>query len=106
MARQPVRPSVRERLRLLVTGATGPYGAHFAQYALRLGHEVFSVEHNRRTNDSASLLGIKNDISWSTGDIRDSRFLTALIADWEIQCVVHFAALPLVKTGLVIAEPI
>lgn len=102
----PVRPSSTEKLRVLVTGASGAYGSHFAKLCLDRGYEVFSIEHNRRVHDSAALLGIKDRIGWAQGDVRDSTFLAHLVADWEIQCVAHFAALPLVKTGLLIAEPI
>ena len=101
-----MRPSKTEKLRIFVTGATGPYGAHFAQKCLEEGHEVFSLEHYRRPSDSASLLGIRDKITWVNGDIRDGSLLQKCMADWNVQAVAHFAALPLVKTGMVIAEPI
>jgi nucleoside-diphosphate-sugar epimerase len=101
-----MRPSKTERMRLFVSGATGPYGAHFAKLCLERGNEVFSVEHQRRPNDSASLLGIKDQITWAAGDIRDSKFLAHILADWDIQGVAHFAALPLVRPSNVIPEAI
>ena len=88
---------MNERLRLLVTGSTGPYGGHFAKHAIDLGHEVFSIRHQQRPNDSASLLGITDKITWSTGDIRDTAFVAQLLAQHEIQMVAHFAALPGVR---------
>lgn len=101
-----MRPSTSESLRIFVSGATGPYGAHFAKLCLEKGHQVFSLEHNRRPNDSASLLGIKDKITWTSGDIRDANYLAYALASWEIQAVAHFAALPLVRTGTLIAEPV
>lgn len=101
-----MRPSQNERLRILVTGSTGPYGAHFARYCLEKGHEVFSLEHHRRPNDSATLLGIKDKITWAQGDIRDSKMLAHVLADWDVQFVAHFAALPLVRVSNVIPEAI
>ncbi len=101
-----MRPSMKERLRILVTGATGPYGAHFAKLCISRGHDVFSIRHTNKPNDSASLLGISDKITWATGDIRDTKFLATCLASWEIQAVAHFAALPLVRTGTLIAEPV
>ncbi len=93
-------------MRILVTGATGPYGAHFARYCITKGHEVFSIRSRERPRDSASLLGISDKITWTKGDIRDSRFLALVIAENDIQAVAHFAAKPLVRVGALIAEPI
>lgn len=101
-----MRISKNERLRLLVTGASGPYGAHFAKLALSKGHDVFSIEHTRRPYDSASLLDIKDKITWAAGDIRDSGLVAHILAAHDIQAVAHFAALPLVRTGTLIAEPV
>ncbi len=101
-----MRPSRTERMRILVTGATGPYGAHFAKLCLERGHDVFSIRHLQKPNDSASLLGIADKVTWATGDIRDSGFLALLLADFDIQAVAHFAAKPLVRVGTLIAEPI
>lgn len=101
-----VRPSKNERLRILVTGASGVYGAHFAKKCLDQGHEVFSIRHLQRPRDAASLLGIADKITWATGDIRDSGFLSHHLAAWEVQAVAHFAALPLVRVATLVAEPI
>lgn len=101
-----MRVSTKERMRILVTGVTGPYGGHFAKLCLERGHDVFSIAHNQRPNDSASLLGIKDKITWASGDIRDSGLLAHILAAWEVQAVAHFAALPLVRVGTLVAEPI
>ena len=94
-----MRLSKSEKLRVLVTGAAGPYGAHFAKLALDQGHEVFSIRRTVRPYDSATLLGIADKITWVNGDIRDSGFLLHCLAAWNIQAVAHFAALPIVSSA-------
>ncbi len=101
-----MRHSRDEKLRILCTGATGPYGAHFAKLAIERGHDVFSIRHLSKPQDAASLLGIADKITWAQGDIRDSSFLSLCLANFDIQAVAHFAALPLVKTGTIVTEPI
>ena len=101
-----MRPSRGERMRVFVTVATGPYGAHFAKLCLDKGHDVFSISHSRRPHDSASLLGITDKITWAQGDILDSDFLALCLAEWDIQAVAHFAAKPLVRVGTLVAAPI
>lgn len=96
-----MRPSVNERMRVFVTGASGPYGAHFAKLCLEKGHDVFSVQHHQKPHDSATLLGIADKITWARGDIRDSRFMSLCLAEFEVQMVAHFAAKPLVRTASV-----
>jgi nucleoside-diphosphate-sugar epimerase len=92
-------------MRILCTGASGPYGAHFAKLCLERGHDLFSIRHLDRPRNSATLLGIADQITWASGDIRDSGFLSLLMAEWDIQAVVHFAAKPLVRVGTLVAEP-
>ena len=82
-----------------MTGATGPYGAHFAKFCLDQGHEVFSIRRSRRPHDAASLLGLTDQISWIDGDIRDRELLEHCLADWRVQAAAHFAALPIVSTA-------
>ena len=101
-----MRPSVTERLRVFVSGSSGPYGAHFAKLCLDKGHQIFSLEHNRRPNDSAALLGIKDKITWVSGDIRDTQLLATCMASFDIQAVAHFAALPLVRVATLVTQPV
>lgn len=101
-----MRLSKKEKIRILVTGATGPYGAYFAKLCIKLGHDVFSIEHTRRPNDSAILLKIKDKILWEHGDIRDTSLVARLLATRDIQAVAHFAALPLVRVSTLVTEPV
>lgn len=101
-----MRVSKNERLRLLVTGASGVYGAYFARHALDLGHDVFSIRHNDRPHTTATALGIADRITWARGDILDTEFLSLLLAEHDIQGIAHFAAKPLVRTGTTAGKPI
>lgn len=101
-----MRPSATERMRILVTGASGPYGAHFAKLCLERGHDVFSFRHTERPHDSASLIGIGDRITWARCDVRDSKEVALRIAEWDVQCIAHFAAKPLVRTGPLAAEQV
>lgn len=101
-----MRPSSTERMRILCTGASGPYGAHFAKLALSKGHDVFSFRHTERPRDSASLLGIADQITWARVDIRDAREVGLRLAEWDIQAIAHFAAKPLVRTAPLAPEQV
>lgn len=101
-----MRLSCNERLRVLVTGASGFYGAHFAKLCLDKGHEVYSIRHLSRPYDTASLLGITDKITWANGDICNSDLISKLMVVWDIQAVAHFAALSLVRVGTLITKPI
>ena len=94
-----MRPSKNERMRLLVTGCSGPYGAHFARLCLDRGYDVFSIRRTDKPNDAAALLGIAERITWAYGDVRDTAFLLHCLAAWNVQAVAHFAALPIVSTA-------
>jgi len=84
-------------MRILVTGANGIYGASMSKKLLNEGHEVISIMHDRRPFAVASLLNIESSISWAHGDVLDYNFLTRVIADYEIDTIYHFAAMPIVK---------
>jgi CDP-glucose 4,6-dehydratase len=84
-------------MRILVTGANGIYGAHMSKKLLNEGHEVVSIMHDRRPFSAASLLNMENSINWAHGDILDYNFLTRVMADYEIDTIYHFAAMPIVK---------
>lgn len=101
-----MRPSASERMRVLVTGASGPYGAHFARLCLERGHDVFSLRHTDRPRDSASLIGVGDKITWARVDVRDSKEVALRLAEWDVQHVAHFAAKPLVRTGPLAAEQV
>ena len=83
--------------RILVTGASGFMGAHLAKKLLDAKHEVHSIQHDAKPFDSASVLGIKNQITWSFGDIQNYDFVLRVVSDYEIEEIYHLAALPIVR---------
>jgi len=86
-------------MRILITGAAGVYGAHLARLCLDRGDEVFSLRHSDRPNDCASLLGVRDKITWVRGNMLDGELLLQALASWNIQAFVHAAALPIVSTA-------
>jgi CDP-glucose 4,6-dehydratase len=84
-------------VKVLVTGATGVYGANMAKNLIHNGHEVVSIIHDIHPISTASLLKIENSITWVHGDVLEYNFLKRIMADYEIDMIYHFAAMPIVK---------
>ncbi len=84
-------------MRVLVTGANGIYGANMSKKLLDEGHEVVSIAHDEHPINAANLLNIDKLIHWARGDILNYNFLTRIIADYEVEIIYHFAAMPIVK---------
>lgn len=82
---------------ILITGATGFVGGHLAKYFLSLGNEVISIRHDIKPIDTAKLLGIDDKMIWAHGDILNARFVERVVADYEVDTIIHAAALPIVK---------
>lgn len=83
----------------LVTGASGAFGAWAAKLLLDEGHRVVSIKHDEHPYDTASLLGISDQITWARGSVTDENFCKRVVADYAPESVWHFAALPLVQTA-------
>src|SRR6185369_6924669 len=85
-------------MRILVTGASGPFGAHFAKLCLRRGHEVIGLRSPRsNAPNSAQLLGIGSvHFHWLAGEIDHCSNwgspVDACLEEEEIDAVAHFAA--------------
>jgi len=92
-------------MRTLVTGASGFIGAHMAKKLLAEGHSVVSILHDFNPKNTASLLGIYDQITWCIGDIRDEQLLKRILGDYNIDMVYHFAALPIVEMGMRSCRP-
>lgn len=90
----------------LVTGASGAVGAHAAKHLLALGHEVVSIRHDEHPFDTASLIGIRDQITWVRGSILDERLCKRIVADYNVQAIWHMAALPLVQVATRTCTPI
>ena len=92
---------------LLITGASGFIGSHMSKYFISNGWEVTGIEHDSRRIDIPSLLGIRDKMNWCRLDIgRDSSGVKRVIADYEIDSVIHLAALPIVRAGARTTLPI
>jgi len=90
----------------LVTGASGFVGGHLAQHLLEHGNYVVSISHDKRTTNTAALLGIENRIDWAYGDITNASFVKRVVADYEVEKIFHLAALPIVRVGTRTTIPI
>jgi len=86
-------------MRILITGASGFVGGHLAKYFLSLGNEVISIRHDIKPVDTAKLLGIDDKITWTHGDILNARFVERVVADYEVDAIIHAAALPIVRVA-------
>ncbi|MBA7507795.1 dTDP-glucose 4,6-dehydratase [subsurface metagenome] len=88
-----------EIMRILITGASGFIGGHLAKYFLSLDNEVVSIRHDIKPVDTSKLLGIDDKITWTHGDILNARFVERVIADYEVNAIIHAAALPIVRVA-------
>lgn len=93
-------------MRYLVTGATGAFGANMAKLLLENGHEVISILHDEGPTNTAKLLDVYDKITWTRGSILEERFCKRVIADYGVDSIIHFAALPLVQVATRTIVPI
>lgn len=93
-------------MKVLVTGASGAIGSNLSKALIERGDQVISIEHDIHPIDSASVLGVKDKITWATGDIVSETFVKRVISDYEVDLVYHLAALPIVRTGAKSIRPV
>lgn len=91
---------------ILITGASGFVGSHYAKYCLNKGDEVVSILHDDKPVTPSKLLGIHDKIIWCRGDILNESFLKRVVSDYEVNSVIHFSALPIVRVGTRTTTPI
>ena len=79
--------------KLLVTGGAGFIGANFVRYwrAQYPGDAILILDALTYAGNRASLDGIES-VEFCHGDIRDGALVTRLLADHDIDTLVHFAA--------------
>lgn len=94
-------------MKILVTGGTGYIGSHTAVALLAAGHNVVVLDN--LCNSQASVIELIEQISGKSidfvhGDIRDVALLERVLADHNIEAVMHFAGLKAV--GESVAQPL
>ncbi len=81
---------------ILITGATGYIGSHTWVELLNAGYEVLGIDNF--CNSNPNVIGRIEKITskkadFIQGDLRDERILMELFEKYQIQSVIHFAAL-------------
>lgn len=84
--------------RILVTGGAGYIGSHACKALAQHGHEPVSYDNLSSGWKDAVQFG-----PLEVGDIRDRDRLDAVIAKWQPEAVLHFAAL--IEVGVSVREP-
>lgn len=82
----------------LVTGVTGLIGSNIAKQLVAQGDTVIGIGIDKMQHDVLSSFGVKNKIIYAEGDIRDRRFLERVINTYEVDRVLHLAALSIVRS--------
>jgi len=94
-------------MRILVTGGTGYIGSHTCVELLRAGHGAVILDnlYNSKASvaEKIAALGGKAPV-FCQGDMRDRALLDKIFAEYDIDAVIHFAALKAVAES--IAKPL
>lgn len=91
---------------ILITGASGFYGAWLAKYYLESGYEVVSILHDFHPISTDKLLGISERIHWCIGDIINKNLIERVLAEYDISMIIHAAAMPIEKSSYQTITPI
>jgi UDP-glucose 4-epimerase len=82
-------------MRILLTGGTGFIGSHTALACLEAGLEPILLD-NFSNSDSAVVDRLreisKHDFPIAVGDVRDQNYVRSVLAHYEAEAVIHFAA--------------
>lgn len=84
---------------ILITGASGFFGAWLAKYYIQQGYEVVSILHDFHPVSTDKLLGISDKIHWCIGDIVNRNLTERIIAKYDISKIIHAAAMPIEKSS-------
>ena len=83
-------------MRILVTGGTGYIGSHTCVELLQAGHEAVILDNLYNSKaavlDRIAALGGRRPV-FVQGDMRDRALLDKLLGEYDIDAVIHFAAL-------------
>jgi CDP-glucose 4,6-dehydratase len=84
----------------LVTGVDGFVGAHLVKRLLENGYEVVGLCHDVKHKSTLRILGLDSQITRVYGDIRDSKLIKRIIAQYRVERVFHLAAQAIVSVAL------
>ena len=90
-------------MRILVTGGAGYIGSHVCVELLQNGHEVIVLD--SLANSQVEALNRVQELTgkfltFHKGDVRDSLILNKIFRQYEIDCVIHLAALKSVTESI------
>ncbi|HWQ58035.1 MAG TPA: UDP-glucose 4-epimerase GalE [Clostridia bacterium] len=86
--------------KLLVLGGAGYIGSHTVHELVEKGYDVVVADNLEKGHRAA----VHPKAAFREGDIRDAAFMDALFGEFEVDCVVHFAAYSLV--GESVGDPL
>lgn len=91
---------------IFITGATGFVGSKLAEYYLNKNYRIVSILHDENPKAPSKILNVHDDIIWCRGDMRDTNLVRRILSDYEVEEVIHTAAMPVVRVGYRTTTPI
>lgn len=83
-------------MNILVTGGAGYIGSHVVELLVKSGHKPIVYDNLMKGHIDA----VSDDVQFVEGDIHDFTFLKHIMAEYEIDGVMHFAASSLVGESM------
>lgn len=88
---------------ILVTGASGYIGSHMCAALLENDYDIVGLDNF--SNSSPQVVDVVKDLyhkkfEFHEGDILDKYFLESIFGKYDIECVIHFAALKSVEQSI------
>ena len=81
---------LKEKSKILVTGATGFVGSHMAHRLVKDGHEVHVII--REKSNTYRIDDIISNVSVHKGNLEDKTFLQSIVKNFRFDGIFHFAA--------------
>lgn len=90
---------------ILVTGATGFIGSHYARLMVQSGYKVSILDKMTYASDIRRIEDIRDKIELYTGDICDRKLVEKIIKEDNIDTIVNFAAESMVDRSIKNSKP-
>jgi UDP-glucose 4-epimerase len=93
-------------MNVLVAGGAGFIGSHAVRQLLNAGHRVVvldNLSHGHREAVDDAARGLRSEAHWIEGDIADRTRVLRALRDYDIDAVMHFAAL--IEVGESVTDP-